>query len=366
MSRSLVGSSRSSTLGSVSSSLSSWNRRRSPPDRSPSRAVSRSPVKPKRSSSEVAEISCPSRVFVTRRIDSTVGSTRASGSISSSACVRYCIAIVRPCLTRPTSGASAPEMSESSEVLPAPLTPTMPMRSPGPMRQVACWSSTFSPRARSTSSMSTTSLPSRWLAKRWSSIRSRGGGTSSMRALAASMRNFGFDVRAGGPRRSHASSLRARLARRVSEAAAWRERSAFARTNAAYPPSYASTAPSCTSHVVWQTSSRNHRSCVTTMSALGRLMRWAASQATASTSRWLVGSSRMIRSWRESSSAASAQRRRSPPESPTTARSSVTPASSSSTTWRVVASAAHSWSSRPPSTASRTLWLSTSSSPWWR
>ena len=51
MSRSLVGSSSSSTLGSVSSSRSSWNRRRSPPDRSPSRAVSLSPVKPNRSSS---------------------------------------------------------------------------------------------------------------------------------------------------------------------------------------------------------------------------------------------------------------------------------------------------------------------------
>ena len=83
MSRSLVGSSSSSTLGSVSSSRSSWKRRRSPPDRSPSRAVSRSPVKPNRSSIEVAVIS-PSAVRVTRRIDSTVASTRASGSRSSS------------------------------------------------------------------------------------------------------------------------------------------------------------------------------------------------------------------------------------------------------------------------------------------
>ena len=79
MSRSLVGSSSSSTLGSVSSSLRSWKRRRSPPERSPSRAVSRSPVKPNRSSSDDAEISWPSRVLVTRRIDSTVGSTRPRG-----------------------------------------------------------------------------------------------------------------------------------------------------------------------------------------------------------------------------------------------------------------------------------------------
>ena len=47
------------------------------------------------------------------------------------------------------------------------------------------------------------------------------------------MRNFGFAVRAGAPRRSQASSLRARFWRRVSEADAWRDRSAFASTNAA-------------------------------------------------------------------------------------------------------------------------------------
>ena len=37
-----------------------------------------------------------------------------------------------------------------------------------------------------------------------------------MSAFAASIRNFGLDVRAGGPRRSHASSLRIRLRRRRS------------------------------------------------------------------------------------------------------------------------------------------------------
>ena len=59
---------------------------------------------------------------------------------------------------------------------------------------------------------------------------------------------------------------------------------------------------------------------------------------------------------RRAAAAASEQRRRSPPDSPSTARSSATPASSSSTTSRVAASAAHSWSACPPSTASRTVW----------
>ena len=104
---------------------------------------------------------------------------------------------------------------------------------PGGVRAAAA----RSPRVRSTSSRSTTSLPSRWVANLCSSIRSRGGGTSSISALAASMRNFGFEVRAGGPRRSQASSLRVRFCRRDSEAEACRCRSALASTKAAYPPS---------------------------------------------------------------------------------------------------------------------------------
>ena len=63
---------------------------------------------------------------------------------------------------------------------------------------------------------SKTSLPSRVVAKRCSTSESRGGGSLAMSSLAAWIRNFGFDVRAGGPRRSHASSLRMRFLRRAS------------------------------------------------------------------------------------------------------------------------------------------------------
>ena len=68
------------------------------------------------------------------------------------------------------------------------------------------------------------------MAKRSSSARSRASGSSAISALAASIRNFGFDVRAGGPRRSHASSLRISCWRRSSRAAACRARSARAST----------------------------------------------------------------------------------------------------------------------------------------
>ena len=77
---------------------------------------------------------------------------------------------------------------------------------------------------------SNTSLPSRVVAKRCSASRSRGGGSPAISALAASIRNFGFEVRAGGPRRSQASSLRSRFRRRDSASAASRVRSARAST----------------------------------------------------------------------------------------------------------------------------------------
>ncbi len=131
MSRSLVGSSSSSTLGSVSSSRSSWKRRRSPPDRSPTRAVSRSPVKPNRSSIAVAVIS-PSAVRVTRRIDSTVSSTRASGSRSSTCWVRCCRATVRPCRTCPADGASSPVEQRQHRRLAGPVDPHDPDPVPRP------------------------------------------------------------------------------------------------------------------------------------------------------------------------------------------------------------------------------------------
>ncbi len=81
--------------------------------------------------------------------------------------------------------------------------------------------------------MSTTSLPSREVAICLSTMGSRGGGSLAISSLAASMRNFGFDVRAGAPRRSQASSLRMRFCRLDSVAEACRSRSTRCRMYAA-------------------------------------------------------------------------------------------------------------------------------------
>ncbi len=177
-------------------------------------------------------------------------------------------------------------------LLPAPLIPTIPIRSPGPIFHVKCERSSLSPALTCISFASKTVLPRRLRANLRSSLPSRGAGSAEISSFAASTRNFGFVVRAGAPRRSHASSLRIKLLRRASVAADWRERSALAKTNAEYPPSYSSTFPCTTSQVRSVISSRNQRSWVTTSTAKSvRFFRCSANQATPSTSRWFVGSS---------------------------------------------------------------------------
>jgi hypothetical protein len=130
-----------------------------------------------------------------------------------------------------------PASSRSNVVLPAPFAPTTAIRSPGPTSHDTSRSSTRPPRVTDTPASSNTWRPSRAVASRRSDTSSRTGGTSAMSSLAASMRNFGLLVRAGGPRRNQAISLRSRFCRRASAAAACRARSARASVHAAYPPS---------------------------------------------------------------------------------------------------------------------------------
>ncbi len=105
---------------------------------------------------------------------------------------------MRPCRTLPWLGASAPDTSESTEVLPAPLTPTMPTRSPGPSRQVACESSVRSPRTQ-VDVLDVDDVLAEPLGGELGELEPVARRRHvSMSALAASMRNFGLDVRAGG------------------------------------------------------------------------------------------------------------------------------------------------------------------------
>ena len=203
-------------------------------------------------------------------------------------------------------------------VFPAPLIPTIPKRSPGPIFHVNSLMSSLSPAVIFACWYSKTVRPRRLSANLSNSDLSRGAGSLLINSLAASTRNFGFTVCAGAPRRSQASSLRISWLRRASIALVWRARSAFARTYAEYPPSYSSSDPPTTSHVRSVTASRNQRSCVTTKTAKSLLaFKCWASQSTPSTSRWFVGSSSIMRSSSSISSFAKPTLRFSPPDSVT-------------------------------------------------
>ena len=234
VSRSFVGSSSSRTFGWDMSRRMSCRRRRSPPEISLTRVWARSRVKPMRSVICWAVISLPPAT-TTCAMSATASTTRIPATASSSrvSCDKVATFTVFPRRTRPPVGSTSPRSRLSTVVLPAPLTPTTPTRSPGANRHVTPRSTSRrleSGRVKDTdtSSRSMTSLPRRALAISTSSTLSRGGGASAMRASAAAMWNFGFEVRAGAPLRSHASSLVSRFARLRAATPACRARSARA------------------------------------------------------------------------------------------------------------------------------------------
>ena len=164
--------------------------------------------------------------------------------------------------------------------MPEPLTPIRPTRSPAPAAtSPARATSVAESQARVVKVDHVACRGGHRESGRVRETRSRGGGSSAMRALAASIRFGLFICR---PRRSQASSLRRRLSRRSAVTA---EKTAALGSREDVPRSRPqdSTRPSTTSQVDVVTASRNHRSCVTTRRARsGRIhgLRWSASQAT--------------------------------------------------------------------------------------
>ena len=212
MSRSLVGSSRSSTLGSASSSRSSWKRRRSPPDRSPTRVAGRSPVKPNRSSSEPALTSpSPSRVDLADVLDRLehprVGDRRARellGEVPSRPSARACAG---PASARASPASSAQHRRLAGAVDADDADPVARAEPPGArVQQLAA-----RPRDQVDVLEVDHVLAEPLGGEPLQLDRSRGGGSSSISALAASMRNFGLR----GPRRRPAAQPGQLLAQQV-------------------------------------------------------------------------------------------------------------------------------------------------------
>ena len=142
VSRSLVGSSSSSTLGSVASSRSICSRRRSPPDRSLTGVQMRLSVKPNTSASWPAE-SSRSPSLTRRATSSTASSSRRCPGSSLSSWDRNAARTVEPVTRRPPSGVESPASRRSRVVLPEPLAPRMAIRSPGPTCQVRSFEDRF-------------------------------------------------------------------------------------------------------------------------------------------------------------------------------------------------------------------------------
>ena len=212
------------------------------------------------------------------------------------------MATVTPFLRLPAVSGTRPRRARRSVDLPAPLTPTRPMRSPGaelPGRRgrAARRSPTddaWRPRGRRRPCRAAASRTAR------SSTPSRGGGSSAMSALAASMRNLRL-ARARGRAAAQPGELLAQQVVAALGASTRRDAVALGlgehvRRVAAFVGVAPRRRRPPTSRVA--TASRNQRSWVIATSALpaGRCARCSASQATPSTSRWLVGSSSRSRS----------------------------------------------------------------------
>ena len=133
--------------------------------------------------------------------------TRHLGFSSSKCCDKKAGFTVVPVTSLPAANSSWPVSTLSNVVLPAPLTPAIPIRSPGPTFQSKPLKRSRSPTRIVALCNSYTVLPKRAFANAKSSTLLRGGGSFSINSFAASMRNFGLLVRAGAPRRNQASSF---------------------------------------------------------------------------------------------------------------------------------------------------------------
>ena len=315
MSRSLVGSSSSSTLGSVSSSRSSWKRRRSPPDRSPRRAVSRSPVKPNRSSIEVA-VTSPSTVRVTRRIDSTVAQHPGLGvelvDVLGEVLERDGPAVLDPPGHRRQLPGEEREHRRLAGAVDADDTDPVPRPDPpgGVVQQRAL-------AAHQVDVLDVDHVLAQPL----------GGEPLQLEPVARRrhvldqrVRGLDPELRLRRPGRRSPAQPGELLADQVLPAGLGRGRLALPlrlgqdvrRVPAVVRVDLTARAPP-----TWTGRPRRGTTGRGSPRPARRpgSARWSASQATASTSRWLVGSSSTIRSCPPSSSAASEQRRRSPPDS---------------------------------------------------
>ena len=136
-------------------------------------------------------------------------------------------------------------------VFPHPLSPTIPMRSPGPMLHVMSFRTVCGGVCGEGAGYDTlkpwkliTSFPRRVAAMRLRVSELRSGACAPASAFACATWNFGFVARARAPRASHASSRRNLFCWRSQVTSRTRSRSTRCKIYAEKPPSKGSTRPS--------------------------------------------------------------------------------------------------------------------------
>ena len=147
MSRSLVGSSSSSTFGSPISRRMSCRRRRSPPERSRTSvrafvAAEAEAVAQHPGGDLLAVAEHRAAADLLQRLEHPQVARDLGGVLREVGDAHGRAAVDR----RRPSGSTSPASSLTSVVLPDPLTPTRPRRSPGPRRHVTCSSTRLSPK----------------------------------------------------------------------------------------------------------------------------------------------------------------------------------------------------------------------------
>mmetsp|Transcript_585 Transcript_585/g.1867 ORF Transcript_585/g.1867 Transcript_585/m.1867 type:complete len:200 (-) Transcript_585:18-617(-) len=159
-SRSLVGSSSSSTLPPDLSTLASCTRLRSPPDSLESGFCCAWPVKPNHEQYARELTSCVPRVIVSSPAESS-SKTELSPCSDWRDWSTQIILTLSPTTSSPSSGACSPVSMRTRVVLPAPFGPTTPTMPPGGREKVRPSMSVLSPKPLRTPLASTTCLPRR-------------------------------------------------------------------------------------------------------------------------------------------------------------------------------------------------------------
>ena len=161
MSRWLVGSSNTNMLGAVASSPARTSRERSPPERSPTHLSCVVPLNKNAPARFRASCSVMSRPRPSDKVSCKCRQSTSDGSNASWRCRNHAVLSLEPICNRPADAGVSSNKVAIKEVLPVPLGPTMPRRSPRRSSKSSPEINTRSPRWTHSCSVLSTKSPLR-------------------------------------------------------------------------------------------------------------------------------------------------------------------------------------------------------------